>query len=188
MYNRDVNGVNGGNNAQWNKKLAEQLDMADGKKDGKISANVWNEYLNSVGSTGNKIKNFINVNNAEKSFNYYQTKKDNGKADWSNWETKLNDFKKSHGLSIEHTTETKPAETAQTTAKPTAAAETKQKNEKPYGYKKLFEKDDFDAIDRTIRDDIKNGTNIEAAKNAAEILDGFGYYDNGEHGGKPVFD
>ncbi len=40
MYNGDVGGVSGGNNAQWNKKLAEQLDAADGKKDGKISASV----------------------------------------------------------------------------------------------------------------------------------------------------
>jgi len=124
MYNGDVSGVNGGNNAQWNKKLAEQLDLADGKKDGKISASVWNGYLKAIGSTGNQIKNFININNAEKSFNYYKTTKDNGKADWNNWEAKLDDFKKSHGLAVEQetkpdeTTGVKPDNTAGTAAKP----------------------------------------------------------------------
>ena len=85
MYNGDVGGVSGGNNVQWNKKLAEQLDAADGKKDGKITASVWNGFINHTGSNGNKIKWNISVDNAAKSFRYYDTKKDTGKVDWNNW-------------------------------------------------------------------------------------------------------
>ncbi len=86
MYNGDVSGVSGGNNTPWNKKLAEQLDEADGKKDGKISANIWNGFIKHTGSSGNKIKWSINVENAAKSFSYYDTTKDSGKVDWNCWE------------------------------------------------------------------------------------------------------
>lgn len=92
MYNGDVGGVSGGNNTQWNRKLAEQLDSADGKKDGKISASVWNGFINHTGSNGNKIKWNISVDNAAKSFRYYDTKKDTGKVDWNNWENMYKSF------------------------------------------------------------------------------------------------
>lgn len=93
MYNGDVGGVSGGNNnIHWNRNLAEKLDAADGKKDGKINASVWNSFLDKVGSSGNRINNFINIDNASKSFNYYDTKKDSGKVQWDNWESMYNDF------------------------------------------------------------------------------------------------
>ena len=64
MYNGDVGGVSGGNNnIHWNRNLAEKLDAADGKKDGKINASVWNSFLDKVGSSGNRINNFINIDN-----------------------------------------------------------------------------------------------------------------------------
>ena len=94
MYNGDVGGVSGGNNAQWNKKLADKLDAADGKKDGKISASVWNGFIKHTGSSGNKIKWSITVNNASKSFSYYDTKKDVGKVDWNDWEDMYATFSK----------------------------------------------------------------------------------------------
>ena len=94
MYNGDVGGVSGGNNAQWNKKLADQLDAADGKKDGKISASVWNGFIKHTGSSGNKIKWSITVDNASKSFSYYDAKKDAGKVDWDNWEDMYATFSK----------------------------------------------------------------------------------------------
>lgn len=94
MYNGDVGGVSGGNNAQWNKKLADQLDAADGKKDGKISASVWNGFIKHTGSSGNKIKWSITVDNASKSFSYYDAKKDVGKVDWDNWEDMYATFSK----------------------------------------------------------------------------------------------
>lgn len=99
----DVGGVSDGNNIPWNKKLAEELDAADGKKDGKINANIWNDFMKSTGSKGNKIKNFINLNNAERSLNFYDKKKDAGKVDWGNWETLLNNFKVEKGLAVEQT-------------------------------------------------------------------------------------
>ncbi len=90
MYNGDVGSVGGSDNTQWNRKLAEELDAADGKKDGKISADKWNGFLNSIHSNGNKIKNFINIDNAAKSFAYYDKKKDVGKVDYSDWKNLLN--------------------------------------------------------------------------------------------------
>lgn len=100
MYNGDVGGVSGGNNIQWNRKLAEELDAADGKKDGKISANIWNGFINKTGSSGNHIKNFINIDNAAKSFNYYEKTKDSGNVDWNNWSEMLSDYKQDLGLEV----------------------------------------------------------------------------------------
>lgn len=92
MYNGNIGGISGGN-IQWNKQLADELDAADGNKDGKISANVWNEFINKSGSKGNKINSFINVNAAMRSLNYYDTTKDKGKIDWkNNWQTLLNNY------------------------------------------------------------------------------------------------
>jgi len=92
MYNGDVGNVSGGNNIQWNQQLAKKLDAADGKVDGKIDASIWNSFIDKVGSRGNKIKNFINIDNASKSFNFYDKKKDAGKVDWNNWENMYNDY------------------------------------------------------------------------------------------------
>ena len=95
MYNGDIGNVGStpSNNIAWNKQLAAELDAADGKADGKIDASIWNGFMNKTGSNGNRIKKFINLSNAEKSFNYYDKKKDAGKVDWKNWNTMLNDFK-----------------------------------------------------------------------------------------------
>lgn len=94
MYNGNVGGISGGNqNVQWSRQLAEELDAADGKKDGKISANNWNVFLTKMGSKGNKISNYITVDNAVRSFNFYESKKDAGKVDWNNWEEKYNEAK-----------------------------------------------------------------------------------------------
>jgi len=98
MYNGNVGGVSGGNNnIQWSRQLADKLDEADGKKDGKINASVWNGYLSSMGSRGNRIKNYITVDNASRSFNYYDTQKDAGKVEWDNWETKFNEYTNKSG-------------------------------------------------------------------------------------------
>lgn len=91
MFNGNVGGVGGGNDdGKWSKKLSEELDAADGKKDGKISANVWNGFMDKTGSKGNRIHNFIYLNNAEKSFDYYDRKKDVGNVDWKDWKNLLN--------------------------------------------------------------------------------------------------
>ena len=102
MFKNDFGRVSSGNsNVQWNKKLAEELDAADGKNDGKISASIWNDFMKSTGSSGNKIKSFINLNNAERSLNFYDKKKDAGKVDWTNWESMLDNFKQEKGLTVE---------------------------------------------------------------------------------------
>ena len=100
MFNGDVGGVSGGNNVQWNKKLAEELDAADGKKDGKIKASIWNGFMEKTGSSGKHIKNFINIDNASRSFNYYDKTKDSGKVDWGNWENMLTEYKQDLGLEV----------------------------------------------------------------------------------------
>ena len=53
-------------------QLAQQLDAADGKKDGKISASVWNSFVDGKG--GKDIKNYINVENAMNSITSYAVK------------------------------------------------------------------------------------------------------------------
>lgn len=108
MQNGEIGGVSGGNNISWNQKLAQELDAADGKKDGKISASIWNSFMNHTGSSGNKIKNFININNAAKSLNYYDTKKDAGKVDWDNWESMYESFTDNKDASGAQETTVKP--------------------------------------------------------------------------------
>ena len=104
MFNGDVGGVSGGNNnVQWNKQLAEELDAADGKKDGKISASIWNNFIDKSGSNGNKINKFINVETASKSLDFYARKKDvgNEKVDWSNWQEMLSEINKKENSEVE---------------------------------------------------------------------------------------
>ena len=91
----ETGAVNGGNdNVKWSKQLADKLDEADGKKDGKIDANIWNSFLGDNKSKGNKINRFINLNRAEVSFDYYLKKKDNDVEglDWNNWKEMFNVF------------------------------------------------------------------------------------------------
>lgn len=96
MTGNNINSIGGAGNTQWSRQLAEQLDAADGKKDGKISANNWNVFLKAMGSRGNKISNYITVDNAVKSFNFYEKKKDvNTNAEWNKWEDKFNEAKDS---------------------------------------------------------------------------------------------
>lgn len=73
-------------NVLWSRQLADKLDAADGQKDGKIDASVWNSYLTSMGSNGNKISNYITVDNASRSFDYYAAKKDAGNNSWKQWD------------------------------------------------------------------------------------------------------
>lgn len=90
----NINGTGGAGNIKWSRDLATRLDEKDGKKDGKISASVWNGYLSEMGSKGNRIQNYITVDNAVKSFDYYKSKKDKDVVDWNNWEAILNNGKK----------------------------------------------------------------------------------------------
>lgn len=94
MSGNNISGIGGAGNTQWSRQLAEQLDAADGKKDGKISANNWNVFLKAMGSSGNKISNYITVDNAVRSFNFYEKKKDvNTNTEWNKWEDKFNEAK-----------------------------------------------------------------------------------------------
>lgn len=52
--------------------LAQNLDAKDGKQDGKINANVWNEFVQGKG--GKTIKYSITVENAMKSISTYLAK------------------------------------------------------------------------------------------------------------------
>ena len=102
--------VNNNSAPVWNARtLADNLDAADGKKDGKISASIWNNYLKTIGSTGNRINNYITVDNAERSLNYYKTTKDlnNTDAKWNNW----NMDKKDYMPSVPSKDENPPAKT-----------------------------------------------------------------------------
>ena len=65
-------------------QLAQQLDAADGKKDGKISASVWNSFVDGKGGKG--IKNYINVENAMNSITSYAVKNSQSSG------TKINDL------------------------------------------------------------------------------------------------
>ena len=60
--NKMVNGTLSG-------QIAQKLDAADGKKDGKISAFVWNEFVKDKG--GKEIQSYISVENALKSITTY---------------------------------------------------------------------------------------------------------------------
>ena len=53
--------------ALYRQQKFDELDAADGKVDGKISASVWNQYAQAVGSES-QIKNYITVDNARKWF------------------------------------------------------------------------------------------------------------------------
>ena len=92
MSTGEVGGISGGKDIQWNKQLAGQLDAADGKKDGKIDASIWNGFLDKAGSSGNRIKTSISVDKAAASLNYYDKSKDAGKVDWNDWQGIYNDF------------------------------------------------------------------------------------------------
>ena len=54
--------------ASWT-SIANALDAADGKVDGKIDKSIWNAYAKQVG--GNQIKNYITTENAEKALARY---------------------------------------------------------------------------------------------------------------------
>ena len=67
----------------WSSQLADKLDEADGVKDGKITASIWNNFMAGTGSNGNRINRYITLDRAIVSFNYYKNKKDIGQVDWS---------------------------------------------------------------------------------------------------------
>jgi hypothetical protein len=69
-------------------QIAQKLDAADGKKDGKISASVWNDFVKDKG--GKQIKNFISVESAMQSINTYATRNANKSQEGQ----KSNDIKK----------------------------------------------------------------------------------------------
>ena len=86
MVNINTGNIQNKQNVLWSRQLADKLDAADGQKDGKIDASVWNSYLTSMGSNGNKISNYITVDNASRSFDYYAAKKDAGNNSWKQWD------------------------------------------------------------------------------------------------------
>ena len=67
--NKIGSGFNVGAGAFNARNVANELDAADGKKDGKIQKDIWNAYAAARG--GNSIKNFIDVNSAIRSINAY---------------------------------------------------------------------------------------------------------------------
>ena len=69
-------------------QLAQQLDAADGKKDGKISASVWNGFVRGKG--GKTIKNYIEVGNATSSISSYLMK--NSKTSGKNIQNLMQDW------------------------------------------------------------------------------------------------
>lgn len=89
-------------NVSWNRQLANELDEMDGRKDGKISANVWNNFIKKSDSKGKAVSYFINIDEASKSLNYYAAKKDSGKVDWKNWRTLLDNFKRDIPVHIDN--------------------------------------------------------------------------------------
>lgn len=52
--------------------IAQKLDAADGKKDGKIEASIWNEFVKEQG--GNEIQNHITLKDAINSIKTYVQK------------------------------------------------------------------------------------------------------------------
>lgn len=86
MVNINTGNIQNKQNVLWSRQLADKLDAADGQKDGKIDASIWNSYLTSMGSNGNKISNYITVDNASRSFDYYAAKKDAGNNSWKQWD------------------------------------------------------------------------------------------------------
>lgn len=86
MVNINTGNIQNKQNVLWSRQLADKLDAADGQKDGKIDKSIWNSYLTSMGSNGNKISNYITVDNASRSFDYYAAKKDAGNNSWKQWD------------------------------------------------------------------------------------------------------
>lgn len=86
MVNINTGNIQNKQNVLWSRQLADKLDAADGQKDGKIDESIWNSYLTSMGSNGNKISNYITVDNASRSFDYYAAKKDAGNNSWKQWD------------------------------------------------------------------------------------------------------
>lgn len=66
LFMTEVNKLSGTTSAS---QLAQKLDAADGKQDGKIEASIWNEFVADKG--GKQIQNHITVNNAVKSITTY---------------------------------------------------------------------------------------------------------------------
>ena len=137
MKNGDVGGVSGGNNISWSKDLAKRLDKKDEKEDNKISANVWNDFLTSIGSSGKRISNFITVEDAERSFKYYQSKKDAGKdIAWG----KVDDLMNKYETSKAEGTPEKPSEAPEAQPSETGTPSAKAPSEtKTYDKGRTFE-------------------------------------------------
>lgn len=60
-----------GNLGLFAKNFAAKLDEADGKKDNKISASVWNNFVKDKGGKELKYSSYISLENAEKSITQY---------------------------------------------------------------------------------------------------------------------
>ena len=84
----------------WSSQLADKLDEADGVKDGKITASIWNNFMAGTGSNGNRINRYITLDRAIVSFNYYKNKKDIGQVDWSDADKLLTDVSAKPGEKI----------------------------------------------------------------------------------------
>lgn len=112
MEEMNVTALGHRSNISWNSQLADELDAMDGKKDGKIKANVWNNFIKKSDSKGKSVSYFINTDEASKSLNYYAAKKDSGKVDWKNWRALLENFKKDIPVHIDNSDITAP-QTAQ---------------------------------------------------------------------------
>ena len=80
-------------------RIIQDLDAADGQIDGKIEANIWNDYVKEHG--GKEIKKFIKLDSAARSIRTNKTAQDldaadgqvDGKIEASIW----NDYAKEHG-------------------------------------------------------------------------------------------
>jgi len=83
--------------ATWSSQLADKLDEADGVKDGKITASIWNNFMAGTGSNGNRINKYITLDRAIVSFNFYKNRKDVGQVDWSDANKLLDDVKDQPG-------------------------------------------------------------------------------------------
>ena len=166
MNDGSVGNVGNNGNVKWNKQLADELDAADGKKDGKISGNIWNGFLDKMGSKGNHVTNFIDIENAEKSFNYYAETKDGGNVDWKNWQNMLFDFKKDLGLIVHNEPETSKISEAEQESELTQIEQQKQEfneaiSKSPLADVKTLE--DFEKLDMskyTLVEDRGPGTSM----------------------------
>ena len=77
---------------QWNAKpLAERLYAADDNTDGKIIDAILNNYLKPIDSTSNSIDNYITVDDAERSLDFYNNTPDIGNPN-TDWDTDINDY------------------------------------------------------------------------------------------------